>query len=171
MYVTISNPFLPKNQGLAWFANCLQPITIFSSIAILPLQFYYRYRVFNNTPLTSYQLLKIFVLVCAFPTLHGSFCIVTFSERTAETDNIMLDANLISNADDIPNYVVGDSAHNSMMTLHFLDCAVISVGSYVLVLVFHQWTTKTLDGKTSLLSARTKKIRREMSKLVIVQVR
>lgn len=168
--LSIANPYLPHNQLLAYFNIVGQGFLVYWAVVVLPLQFIFRYCVICNTPLTTLRYLGFFFLASIWPLFNGLVSFYTFEQMDEEYDNV-LRSNPFLGSDDLPAYGVADTNKNFNIIWHFVNCSVLASAAYGVITFYYLMTKKKLKGFNNNMTMNTKKIQKQMEKVIFVQVR
>lgn len=89
-FMALGNPWLPRTDLLAHLNTALQALTTYSSAAVLPVQFIYRYSVLSNRPFGTARLARTFAMAMLLPLLHGLACFYTFQPANPAYDQLIV---------------------------------------------------------------------------------
>ncbi|CAD5228073.1 unnamed protein product [Bursaphelenchus xylophilus] len=168
-FLSAGNPLL---KDLPWSANIVtsfQGFLIYVSVVIIPIQFMYRYSVITNKPYTSPQLIRIFMIGITYPLFHGILCFYTFKEPSPEFDKIFIGDPVIGSLGYIPPYRVGDCANSKLMAVHMSNCMVMTVASYIVIMIVYQRTREAFIRMEPQMTEQTKKVQKQMERVIFIQ--
>ncbi|CAD5228077.1 unnamed protein product [Bursaphelenchus xylophilus] len=167
--LSAGNPLLKEYSWSANIVTSLQGFLIYVSVAILPIQFLYRLSVIQNKPYNSTKLASIFLIGCLYPFGHGVLCFFTFKEPTELYDSVFELDPVISSLDYIPPYRVGDCVNSKLMAVHMANCIVITVLSYLVIVVVYARTKVEFVRMEDKMSDQTKKVQKQMERVIFIQ--
>lgn len=76
----------------------------------------------------------------------------------------------VEDKENLPAYVIVDVLASPVAILHAFNCGIMSMVSYFFVMLFHLKTKRCYTEQMEAFTETTKKLQREMTKLVVVQV-
>ncbi|CAD5214733.1 unnamed protein product [Bursaphelenchus xylophilus] len=168
VFISVDNPYLPRGPNIVYVAVATQLLTMFLAVAVLPLQFIYRYGVLRSKPFTKVQM-ALMGLVCLFAAIcHASSCPLVYHPRSDYYDEVLAGVWGIANKSDLPMYIVGDPTEISMM-LHFSEVFIITGGAYNVILYVLRLTKKIWNVDGMEYSESTKLIQKQMTKVLYLQ--
>ncbi|CAD5220955.1 unnamed protein product [Bursaphelenchus okinawaensis] len=165
-----ANPLLRDYQLAAYIVTASQGFLIYVSVVLIPLQFLYRYSVISQHPLDSTQLFKAFLLANVYPFLHGVLCFYTFQTPSDKINAIFKLDPAVQTLEHLPPYMVGDcSGADPLMKLHMANCIVMTIISYIFIVVIYRKTKLMFVKMESKMSANTKRTQKQMERVIFIQ--
>ncbi|CAD5233129.1 unnamed protein product [Bursaphelenchus xylophilus] len=170
VFMTVDNPFWPKTVFWTYAAISTNLFLMFLSVAMLPLQFVYRYGVMRAKPFSKKQMCGFFLISLYFATIHGFVSPFTFKPPGPEWEASFRQALDVNQDYVLPGYIVGDVRQFDRMAIHFIHIFVIVGGSYATILVMVWKSRGTVAFRDhDHLSMATRAVQRQVTRIIYAQ--
>uniref|UniRef100_A0A1I7RXR7 7TM_GPCR_Srx domain-containing protein n=1 Tax=Bursaphelenchus xylophilus TaxID=6326 RepID=A0A1I7RXR7_BURXY len=147
-----------------------QLFLMFLGVAMLPLQFIYRYGVMIQKPFTNCQMFLMFCGSLMLGGLHGGLSPFTFRPRNEYYDEKLREAMDVGTNFTLPFYVVGDVSKFGIMSLHFINIFVIMAISYSIIITMVYLSKRSVTLVCSdQLSKQTRTVQKQVTKIIYLQ--
>ncbi|CAD5223468.1 unnamed protein product [Bursaphelenchus okinawaensis] len=169
VFMLVDNPIFPTAPGWTTFAVGTHLFFMFLGVAMLPLQFVYRYGVMRGQPFTPWQLLAMFSVSLMMGGIHGGLCPFTFSWPSPEWDAV-LHQSMGDPNQELPGYLAGDIHEFGIMAMHFCNVFVIMSFSYTVIILMIYLSKQTVTlAKNDKITKQTQAVQKQVTRIIYFQ--
>ncbi|CAD5219885.1 unnamed protein product [Bursaphelenchus xylophilus] len=157
--------FYHSSQTVTTIATAVWLTSLYMAFAVLPINYYYRYRQLSTRPLTIFQYVCLYCLALLYVGAH-CFSVFWFTvPKNAQLDKIITSVEYYA---DPPAYIVSDSSLPGCV-YHLLHSTIQVAGSYLIVAYFAMKIRSAILEQRNRMSTGAKRTDNQIMTVMFVQ--